>query len=210
MTTETRAKKIDLKDDAAYAEAWNKQQSLQLELLALEGDVDAVNQALSLEGQSPLEEAADRILAGVAVEVEVDPDAAHHKRLVSMSDLQWRRRVLSLAISKQRATVDAAAGRASASICEALRPEYQDVIANLATALLTLADASEREREFREQLIDGDRHALVIVARNDLLIVDVGSFDQPRQQLCVTYLKQHLTLAEYGLCQALGIFQQLA
>jgi hypothetical protein len=51
--------------------------------------------------------------------------------------------------------VATAAGRASSSICEVLRPEYQDVIDNLATALLAAADASERERQFRERLIDG-------------------------------------------------------
>lgn len=45
--------------------------------------------------------------------------------------------------------------RASADICDAVRPEYQDVVNDLATALLAVADASEREREFRERLNDG-------------------------------------------------------
>ena len=51
---EVQAKKIDLMDDPTYAEAWNRQQALQLELATLEGDIEAVNEALNLEGQSPL------------------------------------------------------------------------------------------------------------------------------------------------------------
>ena len=45
--------------------------------------------------------------------------------------------------------------RASAGICEALRPEYEDVVNNLASALLPAADTSELEREFRQRLVDG-------------------------------------------------------
>ena len=77
------------------------------------------------------------------------------ERLASLSDLQWRRRVLQLAITKQRADVDGAGALASASVREDLRAERQDVVNNLAEALIVVADASVREREFRERLMDG-------------------------------------------------------
>ena len=51
-----------------------------------------------------------------------------------------------LAITKQRATVDSEVGRVSANICEDLEPEYMDIVDDLATMLLKVADASERAR----------------------------------------------------------------
>ena len=43
----------------------------------------------------------------------------------------------------------------SANICGDLEPEYMDIVDDLTTMLLKVADASERDSDFRKRLRDG-------------------------------------------------------
>lgn len=78
------------------------------------------------------------------------------KPRASLEVLARRKKVVLRSIELQKERMLALKAVLSAEICKALRPAYRNIIREVAQKAVALAEATEKERVFREQLIDGD------------------------------------------------------
>ena len=73
-----------------------------------------------------------------------------------VAELQRMEHVLERAILLQRGRINGLQGRLSAIVCAPLVPEHKELVKAIADAMIALAEACERESEFRYRLEQAD------------------------------------------------------
>ncbi len=185
MATQQTLVSLDLRQFENYRKAEDKVSSLQEQRAALSARIAELDQKLS----------SDRNLDAEAAALLDSEDNG----LVKLSLAEERRtgrqrlRVLEKAIELGKRQLGGIRTTCSQKIAEKVRPEYAACLREVAKSAVALAEASEKEREFRENLIDRDIAFTGVLPPVGAAFQDIGRLSDPQSQISrfLGELKEH-------------------
>lgn len=124
-----------------------------------------------------LDAAVERVLAGD--EIGTPPSTEPLRR--ELGTLEYQRKVLRAAITKQTALVEQLMRKYSRIICERQRSKYSALVRQTAAALHKLVDAEQEMRDFWSELDGRVGYASVVLP--PLQKIGIGTYDDPQSRV---------------------------